>query len=96
MIVKEFLNQSIDIDVYDDTVEELGIAFVGPQSLTDIGQEHFEPVLNLEVDVFSNCAVVHLSDVGWEAQLELLKELFEGAAGFIVVSEYEKYFKEVA
>lgn len=94
MTIKQFLAQNIDIDVYDDTVEELGVAFVGPQVLTPTGVEHFKPIFDLVVDVFNNCAIIHLSDEGWEGELDLCKELFLGSAGFIPNSLYDKWFAE--
>lgn len=35
MKVRDFIKQSIDVDVYDDVCEELAIAFCGPMELTD-------------------------------------------------------------
>lgn len=93
MKVREFLKQAIDIDIYDDTVEELGIAFCGPQQLTDAGEKYFQRILDHEVDIFTQCAIVHLPDIGWESDLMLLKELFEGAAGYIDSDKYRMLFE---
>lgn len=45
MKVKDLITQEIDIDVYDDVCEELGIAFCGPVELTDDGAHEFADVL---------------------------------------------------
>ena len=101
MKVKEFIKQSVDIDVFDDICEELYIAFCGPMELTPAGKKHFREVLGYEVELHNNGAaivgIVHIDDPDddvWEARLEKAKEFFEACAGYCTVDEFEKWFKE--
>ena len=84
MKVKEFIKQSIDIDVFDDVCEDLYIAFCGPMELTLAGKRHFREVLGYEVELHDNGAaivgIVHIDDPDddvWEARLEKAIEFFE-------------------
>ena len=101
MKVKEFLNMALDIDVYDNVCEELGIAFCGPAKLTKAGRRHFSEALLLDVELHNNGSdVVAIVDVDdpeeevMEYQLEIAKELFESLAGFCPVDDYKKWFEE--
>ena len=102
MKVKDLLQMDIDIDVYDDVCEELGIAFCGSVELTNDGKEHFAEPLEYEVKLHNNgadiVAIVCIDDKDddvWERRLEKAKELFESLAGFCSCDDYEKWFKEI-
>ena len=105
MTVRELLTKELDIDVYDNVCEELGIAFCGPQSLTDDGEAHFAEALNFDVEVIEpNEAIHQYSWVGivdvdgeegeWQKKLAIAKELFHTLAGYCSVSEFERFVKE--
>ena len=99
MKVKDLLEQSISVDVYDDVCEELAIAFDGPMELTDEGKKKFREVLNYDVSLvhtggFLN-AIVHIDDEDekvWQRRLRKAKELFDGMAGYCAYDDYDKWF----
>lgn len=103
MKVRELIKQDIDIDVYDDVCEELGIAFCGALELTEEGEREFADVIDYEVWI-NPCsyggfpaAIVCIDDEDdevWEHRLERAKLFFESAAGYCSVSDYDKWFKE--
>ena len=103
MTVRDLLSMEIDIDVYADVTDELGIAFVGPMKLTKAGLKKFGEVLDYKITL-NTCflgqlpaAIVHVDDaddVVLEARLSKAKELFESAAGFCSVSDYKAWFIE--
>lgn len=94
MKVKDFIKGEYDVDVYDDMCEELGICAACPITLTDEGEREFADVLNMEIDYTDgDCeAVVHVED---DDELERAKLFFYGAAGYIGVSKYDRWFREV-
>ena len=101
MTVKDLIAQEIDIDVYDDVCEELGIAFCGPLELTESGEKHFTEVMGYEVRLHDNggsvvgiVAIDDPDDAVWEDRLEKAKEFLESAAGYCTVDEYNEWFKD--
>lgn len=101
MKVKDLIQMEIDVDVYDDVCEELGIAFCGPQPLTKEGAEHFAEVLDYDVTIhnYSVCpvAVVSVDDPDesvFEAKLGKAKEFFEAMAGYCACDDYDRWFGE--
>ena len=92
LTVKELLNEYIDIDVYDDYDERIGIAFCGPAQLTSEGEKYFADVFDTEVDIFRDIAILHIEDN--VKRLKMLKELFYALAGYCSISQYEEWFKE--
>lgn len=100
MKVKDLIAQEVDIDVYDDVCEELGIAFCGPMTLTPEGQAKFEEVLDYEVELRNDgsdiTAIVKVNAPGdeWKRRLARAKEFFEGAAGYCTCEEYDKWFAD--
>lgn len=102
MKVRDLLKMEIDIDVYDDVCEELGIAFCGAYELTDEAKEHFAEALEYDVEFHNNGAaivgIVHVDDPDeavWESRLEKAIELFYSLAGYCAADDYDKWFKEV-
>ena len=93
----------IDIDVYDDVCEELGIAFCGPMELTEEGLKKFAEVLDYELTLVLHsygdlpAYIVHVDDEKdevWKDRLAKAKEFFEAAAGYCSVEDFEKWFKD--
>lgn len=102
MKVRDLLSMDVDIDVYDDVCEELGIAFCGAYELTDEAKEHFAEALDYEVEFHNNgasiVAIVHVDDPDedvWESRLEKAIELFYSLAGYCAADDYDKWFREV-
>lgn len=102
MKVRDFIKQSIDVDVYDDVCEELAIAFCGPMELTDQGVAEFTDVLDYEVELITvsnyTTAVIKVDDGtedGWKKRLRKAKKFFEAAAGYCAESDYRCWFEEV-
>lgn len=95
MEVREFIKRDIDVDVYDDVCESLSIGFVGPQKLTKKGEEHFEALLDFEIEVDEEecTAVVKIDGPGWKEKLRLAKQFFVGAAGYCSDADYKRWFK---
>lgn len=102
MTVADLIKQEIDVDVYDDVCEEIGIAFCGPLELTEEGRKHFEPVLDYRVQVryasgYPEIATVFVDDKDdkvWKERLRNAKEFFDAAAGYCASSDYDRWFKE--
>ena len=91
----------IDIDVYDNVCDDIGIAFCGPMKLTEAGEQHFEEVLNYPVtlkkysgDVVA-IVIVDNPDKGWEKRLNKAKDFFYSLAGYCDSDDYDKWFVEV-
>ena len=95
MTVREFLNMDIDIDVTDNVCEELFIAFVGPDHLTEKGEEYFKSVLDLSIDVDeeNNIAIIDIDDDNWEEHLRYLNQLFYTFAGYVTETTYNEMVK---
>lgn len=98
MKVAEFVKMEIDIDVYDNVVEEIGIAFCGPLKLTAEGKRHFAEVLEYEIDVDEAhcCAVIDIDgpEGVWQKRLKKAKEFFFAAAGYCAETDWNRWFKE--
>lgn len=94
MKIRNLLKQEIDIDVYDDATEELGIAFCGPQELTEEGEREFADVLDYECSIGDQCVIIHVDGEDWEHKLERAELLFESMAGYCSAEQFDKWFKE--
>lgn len=93
MKVRDFIEQEIDIDVYDDVCEVLGIAYCGPYCLTDAGEQEFKNVLDLDVSMSGGgypTAIVNCKDSVLLA--EEAAELFDSLAGFCKAEDFDKWF----
>lgn len=103
MTVRDLIQQEVDIDVYDDVCEELGIAFCGPQLLTEEGEKTFADVLDYPVKI-NTCsygglpaAIVLIDDPDedvWNERLEKARLFFESAAGYCSCEDYDRWFKD--
>lgn len=93
LTVKELLTKDIDIDVYDDYDETIRIAFCGPMGLTDEGNKKFGDILDTEVKIYGDCAVICVNDD--IMKLNKLYKLFVSLAGYCSNEDYIKWFVEV-
>lgn len=99
MKIKELLGMDIDVDVVDNVCEELGIAFIGPVYLTEAGKQKFADVLEFDVyfgeDEESDIVTVDVDDEDetvFERKLAMAKKLFESAAGWCTMDEWNEWF----
>lgn len=101
MTIRDLIQQEIDIDVYDDVCEELGIAFCGPQPLTPEGEKEFAEIMDYPIQInqhsYGNmpAAIVLIDDPDekvWKKRLEKAKQFFEAAAGYCACTDYDKWF----
>lgn len=100
LTLRDFIKLEEDIDIYDDVCEELGIAFCGPVKLTQEADNYFSDILDLNVDIFTDfqgykTAVLKIDDPDekvWTNRLKKALEFFEGAAGYISESQFDKWF----
>ena len=92
MKVKDLISQNIDVDVYDDYTDELGIAFVGPIKLTPAGEKEFAEVLNynINLDKESGCCSVCCNN---DHQFGKACKFFNAAAGWCSEEDYDKWFE---
>ena len=85
MKVREFIGLPIDVDVYDNVCEELGIAYCGAYKLTDAGEARFEEVMDMDIELDEDnyIAIVDVDgDEGvWQHNLHIAKDFFESIAG---------------
>lgn len=101
MKVRDLLNMEIDIDVYDDVCEELGIAFCGPLYLTDAGKNQFAEVLDYEIKFGSEydngyvtVCIDDADDKVWKRRLKKAKAFFESAAGYCDAGDWDRWFSD--
>lgn len=94
MKVRDFITMEIDIDVYDNVCDEIGIAFCGPLKLTEAGEAEFKDVLDydIEVNVRDGYADIDVQFDDWEKRLKRAKLFFYGAAGYISEEDFNKWF----
>ena len=103
MKVKDLLPMEIDVDVYDNVCDDIGICFCGPMELTEAGKAEFAEVLEYPCEFHNTggeySGIVCIVDVGdaeqdevWEPRLEKAKAFFEAAAGYCSVDEYSLWF----
>ena len=96
MKVKDLIEMDIDIDVYDSVCDDIGIAFVGAQKLTEAGKAKFAQTLELEVEICGDVCIVNVEDETdpekWKSNLKNAKQFFWAAAGYCPVSDYERWF----
>lgn len=99
MKVEDLITKEVDINIFNDYIDETIPTFVGPQGLTEAGRQRYKEVLNLdvEVDYMNHWAELKLDHLPEEEAARLFNkadEFFSGAAGYMEESKYLKYFKE--
>lgn len=96
MKVRDLIKMDVDIDVYDDYDERLGIAYCYGYKLTEEGEKQFGNALKLDVEIKDGfggaVALVHCTR-GREAQWA--KDFFESLAGWCSCKDFDKWFKEI-
>lgn len=99
MKVRKFIGLPIDVDVYDNVCEELGIAYCGAYKLTDAGEARFEEVMDMDIELDEDnyIAIVDVDgDEGvWQHNLYIAKDFFESIAGYCTYTDFDRWFVEV-
>lgn len=90
MKVREFIEMDIDVDVVDDLCEELYIAYVGPMRMTEEGAKKFTEVLECNIEVSEDEAILCVNDD--EKLLKRARKFFYAAAGYCPIDEYDAWF----
>lgn len=94
MKIKDFIQMDMDIDVYDDYDERLGIAFCYGYKLTDAGKEHFKDALEMDIEIVNgyggNVGIVHCEN-GKEASTA--KRFFDSIGGWCSSDDFDKWFE---
>lgn len=52
--IRDLLNEEIEFDFYGMSADRGGVAFCGPQKLTEKGYEHYEKILDLELRIMTD------------------------------------------
>ena len=96
MKVRDLIKTDIDIDVYDDYDERLGIAYCYGYKPTEEGERHFKEALDMEVEIKDGLggavAIVHCEN-GKEATRAM--DLFNALAGWCSIDDFYKWFVDV-
>jgi len=92
MKIREFIKQSIDIDVYDNVCDGIGIAYCGPMSLTEEGEKQFADVLDYDIEFRNDVAIVDTDRHDWKRRLRKAEEFFYAIAGYVDNDLFEKWF----
>ena len=96
--IRGLLRMNIDIDVYDDDSDGIGIAFCGPVGLTDEGRKEWRDILYYKVSfvdetIAGDIAVVKIpDDVDYDEKLDRCSEFFGALAGYCSQEDWEKWF----
>ena len=92
MKVKDLIAEDIDIDVIDDYDERCWMAKCGAYKLTDAGTQMFHRVLDIEVMMKENVAVLHCETA---KEANECKVFFLSLAGYCAAEDYDRWFVEV-
>lgn len=96
--IRGLLRMNIDIDVYDDDSDGIGIAFCGPVGLTDEGKKEWEDILDYKVSfvdgtICGDIAVVKIpDDVDYDEMLDRCSDFFGALAGYCSQSDWDEWF----
>ena len=96
--IRGLLGMNIDIDVYDDDSEGIGVAFCGPVGLTEEGEKEWEGILDYKVSfvdetICGDIAVVKIpEDVDYDEMLDRCSDFFGALAGYCSQSNWDKWF----
>lgn len=93
MKVIDVMPFDIDIDVYDDYDERLGIAFCGPIELTDKAKIDWSDVLNMPITLNRGMYLTVHCETGREANRA--KNFFESLAGYCSESKWDEWFEHI-
>lgn len=96
MTVGEFIALDVDMDVYDNVCEEIGIAKCGAYSLTEEGMKKWSDVLEYNVQLYPNndTAIVDVDgEEGiWQERLARAKDFFYSLAGYCAYDDFDAWF----
>lgn len=103
MRIKDLLSMEIDIDCYDNVVEEMGIAYCGPMALTEEGQKEFSDVMEYECEILPDpigydVCIVKVDDdpnIPWREKLNKVNRFFKAIAGYCDCDDYDKWFTDI-
>ena len=102
MKVRELIAMDIDIDIYDNVSEEIGIAFCGAVELTAEGMKEFSPVLDYRIAILTDTmgydiGIVEVDDeepkIPYRVKLNMAKKFFHSCAGYCAESDYDRWFE---
>ena len=95
MKVRELIKTNIDIDVYDDYDERLGIAYCYGYGVTEEGEKRFKKALDMDVELVNGfggtVGIVHC-ETGKEATRAM--NFFNALAGWCSSEDFDKWFTE--
>lgn len=101
MRVRDLIAMDIDIDVYDNVVEGIGIAFCGPVKLSNEGMVKFDQVMDYEITIYrlsDGCDVCIITtddeepEVPYTNKLRLAEEFFFACAGYCDSDNFDVWF----
>ena len=98
MKLRDFIKHEVDIDIYDDVYDGIGVCFCGALKLKPEGEKRYADILDLEVEQFASyLAVIHIDDPDEETvkrRYRLAKDFFWSAAGYCADDDWHRWFYE--
>lgn len=103
MKIKDLLPMKIDIDCYDNVVEEIGIAYCGPMALTEEGLKEFADVIEYECEILHDpigydVCIIKVDDdnnTSWRNKLRKANRFFRAIAGYCDCDDFDKWFIDI-
>ena len=100
--LRDLLPLELDIDVYNDVIDDMGIALCGPTKLTEKGEQEFKEVLDLPVEIIDpdtpyQTVMVKIDDPYeevWKRRRRILNKFLRSAAGYVDEELYNEWFEE--
>ncbi len=100
--VRDLLPLEIDIDIYNDIIDDMGICLCGPTKLTEKGEQEFKEVLDLPVEIIDpdtpyQTVMVKIDDPYeevWKRRRKILLKFLWSAAGYVDEELYNEWFEE--
>ena len=100
--LRDLLPLEIDIDVYNDVIDDTGIALCGPTKLTDKGEQEFKEALDLPVEILDpdtpyQRVMVMIDDPDeavWKRRRRILRKFLWSAAGYVDEKLFNEWFEE--
>ena len=100
--LRDLLPLEIDIDVYNDVIDDMGIALCGPTKLTEKGEQEFKEALDLPVEILDpdtpyQRVIVMIDDPDeavWKRRRKILRRFLWSAAGYLNDELYNEWFEE--
>ncbi len=100
--LRDLLPLELDIDVYNDVIDDLGIALCGPTKLTEKGEQEFKEALDLPVEILDpdtpyQRVMVMIDDPDeaiWKRRRRILRKFLWSAAGYVDEELFNEWFEE--